>query len=206
MSKRDKLLLTILAIALILFLPNYFYTVNVVQDLRAAHTQQTELEQQYQSYLQKEAGLPATQKYRELLDSQLAEALPATSTLTKTYEAHYLFTKMAADHGMTLHSLQLGQFQPLTLTPLTEADFAQFANLAVNLTAEEIAAVPESAIKASSLSVSLSLEGTKQNLFRMLDALRQYSDHVVIDSISIPTMNETEAITTQISAHIYVVS
>lgn len=206
MTKRDKILLVVLGVLLLLFIPNYLFTPRLLGEIADANAQYQTLSVGHSAYLQKLQTLPNLRQYRTILDTELAGELPETQGLTKTYELHYLFTELARQNDIELTSLQLGGFTEVAAAALTEEQLARFANQIADITFADFAAVPDSAVKVQSIPVSLSISGTRDNIFKLVDAMNGYSDYLVIGSISVPMDNEVDKVSTSLSITVYIVS
>lgn len=206
MTKREKILLVVLGLLVMLFLPNYFITPRLVGQIADARVQYQTLSVAQDAYLQKLQTLPNLRQYRAILDTDLANKLPTTKGLVKTYELHYLFTELARKNNIEVQSLQLGSFTDFTAAEPTEEQLAQFANMLVGITIADFAQTTGSAVKLQSIPVSLTISGTRSDILALVDDLTGYSDHLVIGSISIPMNTENGAVTTSLSITVYVVS
>lgn len=206
MTKRDKVLLVVLGVLLLLFIPNYFLTPQLVSGITDARAQYQTLSVAHSAYQQMLGTLPNLRQYRSILDTELAGELPETQGMTKTYELHYLFTELASQNDIELTSLQLGSFTELAAPEFTEEQLAGFANQIAGITFADFAAVPDNAVKVQSIPVSLSINGTRDNILKLVDAMNDYSDYLVINSISVPMDSESEIVGTNLAATVYIVS
>ncbi len=190
MSKREKTLIQFVVILILVIVPYYFFTRNIVNVTKDLRSDIKVLLTQEQDYIATMDMMTKTEAYLEQIKAELATKMPNTENLAKTYEIHYEFVNILNTSGLDVRRIAFDDPKEIKSIDYPTKDRTQEYS-EILLTPEEVReyTVPAD-YKVSSVNVSFSARGSVDSIMSTLDKLNELSEYIEIDAINIPDMSK----------------
>jgi len=192
MSKREKILLWGIVFVLILFVPNYFYTKDLIGDVISRNAVVKALKEKEDNFYLMAAAIPANEKRLQDAVAELEAGMPDTNKMDASEASHYYLTEIARSCGLILTNLKLND-------PRESAVFGINAKGAEIKSDENI--IFE--VKMYEMDTEFSLVGSVENIWKAVDRINDYSKYISLTSIAISDLEKNDGVLVSIRITVY---
>ncbi len=206
MTKREKTLIQIAVILVLIIVPYYLFTRNIVKVTKDLRNDIKVLLTQEQDYIATMDMMAKTEAYLEQIKAELATKMPNTENLAKTYEIHYEFVNILNTSGLDVRRISFDDPKEIKSIDYPTKDRTQeYADIALMPDEVRQYTVPAE-YKVSSVNVIFSARGSVDSIMSTLDKINELSEYIEIDAINIPDTGKGSQADVEAIVTIYMVT
>ncbi len=186
LQKKEKLLLFILGMLIVGVLPVYFITQNLITENNELKIELQELIAKEQEFYDKELMKPVLLENLQNLNKQIDELIKNIADISKSYDAHYALTDMAAKNNVQLRALAISDVTLYDIPGVSIATEPQEAG------EEGQIQEPLPTRKPSKMQVTINVTGNLSNILALTDDINRYSGNFILESFVIGDLLQDE--------------
>ncbi len=197
LQKKEKILLFILGFIIVGFLPVYFVTQNLFTENIELKSEVEALNIKQQEFYDMQDMRPLRLENLESLYKQIDEMIKNIADISKSYDAHYAFTAMAAKNNVQLRALAISDVVLFDIPGVTVE--------AVPQEVTEEGEMPPPILptrKPNRMQVTINVIGTLPNVLALTDDINKYSGNFILESFVIGDLLQDE-VTAQMAIGAY---
>jgi hypothetical protein len=183
MRKKDKYILGLLIVAVLIFVPTYFFTIPTINEITDLRNTTDSLRAREDAYFEKSKLLDELHNVYLLTDEEFGDTFIRSGAVSQTFDAHLLFTGISTTNGVTIASLNMGRSVSVDLPPVAIHLLAYDADLLGWDSTTSVASIGER-VSAGRMPVSLTVSGSFQNILSFVDTVNEHG-FITVDSINI---------------------